>query len=342
MTDCVRTEHGCEYHLTGRPESWAYETPSMLKLRAAFKPAELEICKLCAAMRGKGPILFAGPWIGEFGWELARWQGRVRKAAGCRQQAAGWYIIVMGDVGHHLLYPYAHEYWEVPRFFREAGFTRQCDHVRGGPFDRGHKEIAAYLRLLAWLIARELASVGPVHMTIQPQRFRPDEQDIVRLNVPDAARWRPEGRYFCVLPRLRSWNPQKNWPAFKWLDLMAALQGDGSPYGEQAMVVGAPDEVRTLQPEYACEERWSLHRSIALLGGAEFAIAPESGGALLSLLCGCPTVVFGHMRNKKRITADENFLSTPVHYVARNDYSHSAAEVLEGVRALLRDMQRAA
>ncbi len=333
MTDCVRTEHGCEYHLTGRPESWAYETPSMLKLRAAFKPAELEIRKFCMAVRWAArPVLFAGPWIGEFGWELARWQGGIRRIA----QGAEWYVIVMGDVGHHLLYPYAHEYWDVPRFFREAGFTRQCDHVRGGA------EAAVHLQLLAWLIARALARIGPVQMTLLPQRFRPDEQDIVRLKVPDAARWRPEGRYFCVLPRLRSWNPQKNWPVGKWLDLMAALQGDGSPYGEQAMVVGAPDEVRTLQPEYACEERWSLHRSIALLGGAEFAIAPESGGALLSLLCGCPTVVFGHMRNKKRITADENFLSTPVHYVARNDYSHSAAEVLEGVRALLRDMQRAA
>jgi len=304
----IRVENNCEYHPVVWSEEWL--------------------------QRG---LLFAGPWIGEFGWELTRWQGAVRK----RSKESGLYTIVMSRPGHQVLYAdFADDFWVLPQSFREARLVPHCDHVRpapGDPLPQLNTEVA--LEEVARYIRQQVAVRGPLREILSPRKFRPDEQTIVKLSAP-TAEWSAgiDRPYFCVLPRSRAWNAEKNWPAGHWQSLTLRCL----PRGWSSFAVGSVDDIRLLHPKCSLAERASLARSIDLLSHARFAIAPESGGALLSLMCGCPTLVFGHERQRVRITSPwpggENFLGTKVSYLARSDYDFSVDEVAEGARELQRDL----
>ena len=329
----IRVDHGCEYHLVGDPSKWP--CPEAVEGR---RGPGLRRRVLRHGNAGAG-ILFAGPWIGEFGWELARWQGAVRKLALERSEGRalersggpGLYTIVMSDPGHHVLYEdFAHAFWEVPDFFLEAEVTRQCDHVRG--------KDGMVLKGLRAAIADELQKTGPVKDFLTPTKFRPDEQCVVQLAV-GTDQWSSDllshnCGYFCILPRLRKWNPQKNWAVAKWALLCPQLTAPGF----SAAVVGTPEEVQALSLHGGFDPREALTRSIDLLTHARFAIAPESGGALLSLMCGCPTLVFGHESQRVRITQTENFLGTKVKYLAGRDYNFTIDEVARGAIEFMRTL----
>ena len=144
--------------------------------------------------------------------------------------------------------------------------------------------------------------------------------------------------YCCLIPRQREWNRRKNWPSRCWMDLAAQVEG----YGLDVAFVSSREELRPFLRDPGLEPRDALRRSVDLLAHADFAIACESGGALLSLLCGCPTLVFGTPRSAKRVTQDENPLKTPVQYLARPDYDFSVEEVADAARDFMRDLQVAA
>lgn len=316
----IRVDHHCEYHLVGDPDEWV----------STALPSELHLRKV--QLQDGDPwagILFAGPWIGEFGWELARWQGAVRK----RAKESGLYTIVMSDPGHHVLYDdFAHEFWELPEFFLDAvadgTLVRQCDHVRA--------DNSKVLDLLGTLIWRELDLAADLKDWLTPGKFSPEEQYVVPLRVgldawSSAASPPQFPGYYCILPRLRRWNPHKNWPAQNWRSLYTAL----SDLLLCPKVVGRQEEINLIVSGVEIRERDWLTRSIDLLTHAKFAIAPESGGAVLSLLCGCPTLVFGHENQRVRICRTENFLGTKVKYLARTDYNFSIDEVAAGAIAFI-------
>ena len=317
--EIIHVERGSEVHLVGRPADWAAAAegpgPEGWRIvRHRLRPT---------AERGRG-VMFAGPWIGEFGWELARWQGGLRKLA----RESGLYAVVMGDAGHGLLYEWANEYWETPAGFWADGMTRQCDHVRGDP-----EKIAPRLRRLAAAAAQQLEGLGDVGVCVTPRRFKIKEQEIARLAAdgPWSAEMRRGRGYFCVVPRLRDWNRRKNWSPTKWQALVGALARPGLA----AAVVGTPAELAVLSPADAMPERRALAHGVNLLSYARFAVASESGGALLALLCGCPSVVMGHPRQERRITQTENFFRTPVRYLGRPGYNFTVAEVADACRAFM-------
>ena len=59
------------------------------------------------------PIMFFGSFIGEFGWELEHWQGWVR--AVCQEFFINHRVIVSSRQEYATLYPYADEFWPLPR-----------------------------------------------------------------------------------------------------------------------------------------------------------------------------------------------------------------------------------
>jgi len=320
----IRVDHHCEYHLVGDPDEWV----------STALPSELHLRKV--QLQDGDPwagILFAGPWIGEFGWELARWQGAVRK----RALDSGLYTIVMSDPGHHVLYDdFAHEFWELPEFFLDAvahgTLVRQCDHVRA--------DNSKVLDLLGTLIWRELDLAGHLKDWLTPGKFSPEEQYVVPLHIA-TERWSAAAAdphfvgYYCILPRFRAWNGRKNWPVSNWRMLVSRL----ADLHLSPQVLGQPDEVRALTPTFEIAPCDQLARSIDLLTHARFAIASESGGALLSLLCGCPTFAFGNWKTRSRIVSPppggENFLGTKVEYLGKSDYHFSVDEVAAGAIAFI-------
>jgi hypothetical protein len=66
-------------------------------------------------------VVFFGPFIGEFGWELAHWQWWVRRA--CLEKFRGYRKIACSFPGRVPLYPYVDEFWPLPESFLQLRFT---------------------------------------------------------------------------------------------------------------------------------------------------------------------------------------------------------------------------
>ena len=295
-----------EYHLGGNVKDWGSAACEecwtlLLHSRAAGwrKRRALRI-KQRVFNDTERPILFVGPWYGEFGWELARWQGAIRKIA---EDDKGLHqIIVMGDHGHDCLYEYADEYWEVPVFFREAEFTRLSVSVHG-------HVARIYLKALAYDLSIALEG-RHVDRVVYPKRFKPQEQKHIRLGG-DIDTSEPT---FCYSPRERNVHPERNWPMSKWKNLIRRI------------------ERKTGLKPIPLTERTNLSTSIGHLRASKFALCPESGSIFLALLCGTPTVAFGHEKWRERVTTTENFLGTPVTYVGQPHHEHTVKEVFDAAQ----------
>ncbi len=268
-------------------------------------------------------IFFAGPWIGEFGFELMHWQGGIRRLA----YELGLYTIIMGDLGHDLLYEYADEYWSVPTFFRNQDHIRECDRILGE-----EKNVCA-LKAVLYLATRALSTVGKVKQAVVTRRFGPEEQDWCKLQ-PDSSPTGMQDPYCCLILRQRGWNAKKNWSPESWLVLSRWLEGEGM----NVAFVSSLEELRVFAPQIHVHPCNALRRSVNLLCGAKFAISSESGGGFLSLLCGCPTLIFGSSWHKQHMTVDENPLKTPISYLEHPDYNFSAQEVIDAARAFMQDL----
>lgn len=60
-------------------------------------------------------IVFFGPFIGEFGWELIYWQGWVRRL--CQEKYKNYHKIACSFPGRNPFYPYVDEFWPLPEEF---------------------------------------------------------------------------------------------------------------------------------------------------------------------------------------------------------------------------------
>jgi len=258
------------------------------------------------------PVLFVGPWLGEFGWELARWQGGIRNVVMRTGVRDRYRVIVMGDPGHEVLYEYADEYWDMPPFFWCAQFERRCVSVYGEGGEEGADLLVIYLRALAFAVYKALRGVGTVDRVL---RARPYRDQIEQLHIRLGQEEERDGT-FCLFPRTRQLNSHKNWPYENWQGLAWDLVKE---YGLFPVVL---------------LETTPLKESIQYLCRASFAVCPESGAIFLSLLTGTPTLAFGHERERDRVTVNENYLGTPVSYVSRQDYDHTVKEIFDGAARL--------
>ncbi len=285
-------------------------------------------------------IRVAGPWVGEFGWQVARWQGGVRRRQLADPDA---HLVVVGDPGGEGLYEQADEYWWTPAFIGALGMTRD---MTGWKDERGP---AAERALLA-CVATELTRVHP-HAQIEwlrPRRFEPREQEHRRLVPPAWAeleramltrRWPDDARWACLFPRQRALNPQKNWPASEWQDLARHVFGE---YGLYSVVLGGDGDSAPLALDPATSvdlTRIPLERrlglGLAFLARAALAIGSESGGSQLALMAGTPTVVLGSPPYEQRVTIDENPLETACEYVSEPRYQHAQVAVRDAVARLV-------
>ena len=287
-------------------------------------------------------ILFIGPWVGEFGWEVCRWQGGIRKLV--EEKYKDYYIIVAGDAGHHPFYEYTNEYWAIPAFVHNQNLTRET--LRLLPEDKAQKIQAA----LRGILAKELLKLDAPIEILSPKRFLPKEQFQIKLNASKAAIEEQEylaqkhgfRQWVCVFPRKRALNAQKNWSEENWNKLMRYIV-DAFGYG--IVLMGREEDTAMMNKQESwfistasLQEERRMDVNIAFLNKAIAAIGSESGGPFLSLLCGCPTLVMGGKDYKRRYEEEENFLQTQCCFLAKAAYQHSYEEVAKESKQFLQSL----
>ena len=284
------------------------------------------------------PIVLFGPWIGEFGWEICRWQGGVRKMASMHD---GYTIIVCGDPGHAPLYPYAHEYWSLPRGLYEQVLTRESHRLI--PDQPARMAMSAVRGVLAEEIIQRGCNVAHVpasHNNTRAFASQPKEsQTLIPIVADDSSQAfgrfvAPSDRYVCLFPRSRKLNPHKNWSAENWLYLIDWLH---TKHRLSSVVLGRPEDTHNLDlserphatSTLSLQQDRRLAINIALLNGAVASIGSECGGPFLAMMCGCPSMVMGGPQWRQRYTVDENPLRTDCFYIESENFQHSLDSICE-------------
>lgn len=273
--------------------------------------------------------VFFGPWVGEFGWEISKFQTAVRHF--CENRDA--HFIVMSKQGHDPLYELCDEFWPLPQWFsselerngvyRETArvYLRGADKETEERIGRKKEKLKEDIRSripqgTTWKDGKE--------MTMQYLGRSAKELSVDTTEWSEAA----EHPYFCISYRNRQLNDWGNWERGKWSELIQRTQSltDVKSY----VVLGRPEEIEKFGGNPPDPED-NLRRSIDLLSHCEFSITPESGSGFLSTACGAPTITFGHENHRRRYKHDWNLLGTPVKYVGSPDRIFTPERIAKAV-----------
>ena len=288
-------------------------------------------------------IVFAGPFLGEFGWELSHWMPHVRWL---REQYKGRKLIVASYAGRHpLYYGIADEFWNLPDWFTEKHYDCDCFEALCGS--------EVYARLTKHFKDRleSKYDIENVVWTKTPRGFNKtlrqnnyvlfdkldasktanmQSNELIKLhgNKPIVVLFAREMHRKTFLyvkynqirwcEDLRNPLPSNNWPRSHWEDLFDMLYGQfrnqvtfvigGTKSGN--CLLNAVDKYDDVIDLTNIDIAHSLDITIAMLESALCSISSQSGPTLLSLQCGCPSFIYGH--EQKRCSVDDNPLGTDV------------------------------
>lgn len=250
-------------------------------------------CSRHPRLRVGNGTLYAGPWHGEFGWELCGWNPAVRRVAEAYDR-----VVVASHCGSEYLYEFADEFvpleaygWSmwtgqprkpVPNPPRADRYLHPRE-VLGAGGARLDKEFSR-----AW---RRLAPPKPVRVADVLCAFRPPKRHISK---PQA-------------------NAMKCYPAEMCEELIGLLLSCGL----SVACYGGPDN--WCFPGAADMRGLPLADQCSALAAAKCAVGPSSGTMHLASLCGCPHVTWyapaTHPGLHRRYELDWNPFGTRVRFL---------------------------
>ena len=289
-------------------------------------------------------IIFAGPFLGEFGWELSHWMPHVRWL---RKQYRGKKLVVSSYPGRQALYnEIVDEFIPLPEWFIKD--NHDCDGFEAlgedGPYNKIIQYFNGFLeekyknKNVLWTktprgfnrVIRESGNCifEPIIPTSEGNKIADDliekygNKPIIIIFARSMKR-----RMFLDINLLRcayieDWYPDglptRNYPRSNWEELFGMLYSRFNK--DFTFAIGGTKEgnclLETAQKtsdvidltEVASSV--SLDVTIALLDKAFMSISSQSGPTHLSLQCGCPSFIYGH--EMERHTQIDNPLGTDV------------------------------
>ena len=255
--------------------------------------------------------LIAGPWVGEFGWELFAWQAYVRSLAKNFDKT----VIISRNNSKALYEDFADEFlsYTPTGGLTDSFFMHQVD-IR--------------------LCLREVIKENNISLDKNTTIFLPR-----RIGLPPHTHYtqpvilgeyliKPE--YICFGEkqdkkydyifhiRSRDLRKEDNWSIDKWSELKNLLNSDKiaciGTKKESGWIEGT-DDLRDI----------SLNELFSVLRNADYAFGPSSGPMHLATLCGLPHVVWSTHKNRTRYEENWNPLKTPILFLDKFSW-HPTAE----------------
>lgn len=261
--------------------------------------------------------LLAGPWLGEFGWEIMCWQGYVRKLS--RDYVT---TIVSGPPGHEALYSdFADTYLEhtIPG-------DRDCWMVHTD------SRLTQALENELDAMAKKLGADR-----FKPTRYIPPaEQEFFKPGYGFCRRV-PEERKHDVLFHFRlrhDRGQERNTPSELAAEILKRLPND-----LRVACIGSKEEA-ICYPGYTDLRDLPLNELMDVISCAWLVTGPASGPLVLATLCNTPTVSWSSKRwypavkmdNKERMTRGWNPFSVPCKVLDEFGFQPPAIEAAKAVR----------
>jgi hypothetical protein len=267
--------------------------------------------------------IVAGPWVGEFGWELMSWQGWLRR------QAQYSNVVVISRPGHYPLY---RDFVPVMQFVE---YDPKCygNMYRQGPVWPDHDPLK--------LVEMHDAMVADVAQhyggdVVRPSRFVPINQ---QLFVKYGSKNPTLAADVVIHARNRSDTPKmtaRNWPYEKWVTLVEQLRYAG------LSVAAIGNRVHDIQVDFDYRGV-HLDKLFDIIASSRLVIGPSSGPMHLASLCGTPHLVW--CENSRRSYVKDNFtryttawnpFQTRVEVLTRNGFDPPVDVVLDKTLQMLR------
>ena len=254
-------------------------------------------------------ILLAGPYVGEFGWELFCWQGIVRKISEKFDK-----VIVVGRPGNSKLYDdFCHEYVEFdPESWETNG--RLCYNAK--IFNAS---------------------------TIVHTHYFPGDVDIGYGYVGESKDWTglfsnqrfvkytsdtcDRGYDVLLHCRNKSTGSERNWSKDQWEQLRDHLNEDLSVAcigNDQALKLDGCSDERSIP----------LDDLVSVMGNSKLIVGPSSGPMCLASLCGLKHLVWSTNFNYNRFTRDWNPFNTDVIFYDEGDWNPNPSKIAELIKGL--------
>jgi len=265
--------------------------------------------KLTNNIKLNNNILLAGPWVGEFGWELFCWQGYVRRLSKSYEKT-----IVISRAGHEFLYQdFADEY-----------------HILDAPTSKANMWLGEFsqfdLNLLMYNI-KYTHHLKPFNIgfgisnnttVIMNNAF--NQQDYVKYESNTLK------KDFDILIHARNKivGSNRNWDLNKWQSLINLLKRDfsiGIIGTDEAFVLKGAEDLRNI----------SIENLVSVINRTRLVIGQSSGPLHLASLCGTPHFVWSDNTNKERYEKHWNPFGTKVHFYSKEGWNPNVNTLYEEI-----------
>jgi len=314
-------------------------------------------------------LVFCGPFLGEFGWELTHWMPHVRWL---RNHYKNRHLIVASYSGRHpLYYGIANEFFPLPEWFLKEKYELDC-------FEALCPE-NVYGNLLKYFRAIYKSKFSEIIETRTPRGFNKILREMNHVSFDKLKASGSANKYCndliakhnnkpCVILFARAVErkmflditnnrplpvealggrlPPRNWPRSNWEDLFEMLY---AKYNDKVtFVIGGTKNgncLTNIKNKYQdiidltnIDKAMSLDITMAFLNKAMLSISSQSGPTHLSVQCGCTSFVYGH--EQQRHSIDDNPLKTPVVFLETpaDKYNDPPYILYEEIDVLMEDL----
>ena len=260
--------------------------------------------------------LLAGPWIGEFGWELFCWQAYVRSLKSILNAEE---VVAVTRPGRELLYSDFAKV-ETVEIAGNADMHR-CEGVDIRPLLNKLAEKYPEYTILPPFHARYYGN--PISLNIQGSKVVVDPKFVKLGDFP------VEDYPVILHARSRELRSQDNWSQENWDKVGSYLTEKGISFAcigslEESTLVSGAKDLRGLP----------ISESVNYLAGAKVIVGPSSGAMHLASLCGCPQLVWsGNDINIPRYKTEWNPFNCEVTYL--NGWHPSPDDVINALEKIV-------
>jgi hypothetical protein len=266
--------------------------------------------------------LIAGPWLGEFGWELFAWQGYVRTLSEKFDET----LIISRKNSFYLYQDFADQFCALD--------------VEGGLSDAWFMHGADLMDCFKSCVKKYKLSLDKDTTVLFPKRIGiPPHTHYTQPVLIGEHLTKP--KYICFGEeqdrkydyifhvRDRDLRKEDNWSLDNWMSLKEML-GD-----KKIACIGTKKESGHIEGTADLRDL-GLKEVFSVMRNAECAFGPSSGPMHLASLCGLPHIVWSIPQNKIRYEENWNPLQTPVLFNSEFDWHPSP----EYVYNLFREWKR--
>jgi len=266
-------------------------------------------------------VLFAGPWVGEFGWELFCWQAYIRSLSKFYDKT----ICISNNHSKFLYDDFCDRFIE---FSPKTGDYKDSFYKVGFNITRElmqelflKSQIDINTNKITLLAPRRIGDPPRTHFS-DPFRFG---DDTITPEYKKYGILQEKYKDFVVIhARNRTLRSGDNWPEKKWALLVNKLRENG-----YTNIVSIGLKKESLHVENTIDMRECDHKELLdLLASAECIFGPSSGAMHLASLCECPQVVWSNDYNFDRYVKNWNPFDTKVLFLSEQGWQPEPEYVL--------------